>query len=257
MNNLKLGSKGVLGKFFLLSGLMAMVAYAQTAVPIPYFDLNLRQANGSQEVALSLQVLFLLSILTLAPSILLMMTSFIRVVIILKFVQRALSLQQEPPNQVIMGLALFITFFIMSPTIETFYNKAYVPYSKSQITTEQFFDRGMKPFREFMFAQTREKDLDLFLFLHKQNRPRTPDDVSTVVLIPAFIISEMTKAFVVGIMIFLPFVVIDMVVASILMSMGMIMVPPVTISMPLKIALFVLIDGWHLITLQTVKSFNL
>lgn len=236
---------------------MALWSYSQSGATIPYFDLGVRPARGTQEVALSLQILFLLTILTLAPSIILMMTSFVRVVIILKFVQRALSLQQEPPNQVIMGMALFITFFIMAPTIEQIYNKAYVPYSKQQLTTEQFFDKSMKPLRTFMFAQTREKDIDLFLYLGKYSRPKSQDDVSTVVLIPAFIISELTTAFKIGVIIFIPFIVIDMVVASILMAMGMIMVPPIMISMPLKIIIFILVDGWHLITLQTVKSFHL
>lgn len=257
MTNTWRGNRGFLLKLGAVSAALLLAAWAQSGVNIPYFDLGVRPARGAGEVALSLQLLLLLTILTLAPSILLMMTAFVRTVIILKFVQRALSLQQEPPNQVIMGMALFITFFVMAPTFTEVYDKAYLPFSKSQITNDQFFDRALKPLRAFMLKQTREKDIDLFMYLGKYERPKRPDDVPTVALIPAFLISELTTAFSIGIVIFIPFIVIDMVVASILMSMGMIMVPPVMISMPLKIILFVLVDGWHLVTLQTVKSFHL
>ncbi|BBM89083.1 flagellar biosynthetic protein FliP [Spirochaetota bacterium] len=232
------------------------VLYAQQNVPIPYFNLGVRSANSAEEVSLSLQVLLLLSILTIAPSIIIMMTSFIRVTIILKFVQRALSLQQEPPNQVIMGLALFITFFIMAPTINEIYEEAYVPYANQKISTTKFFETGVGPLKDFMLKQTREKDIDLFLYLSKKERPETAADVSLVELIPAFIISEITYAFQIGIYLFIPFIVIDMIVASILMSMGMILIPPIAISLPFKIILFVLVDGWHLITLQAVRSFG-
>ena len=229
---------------------------AQNQIPIPFFDLGVRAAEDAGEVSLALQVLFLITILTIAPSIIIMMTSFVRVAIILKFVQRALSLQQEPPNQVIMGLALFITFFIMNPTFEVIYEKAYKPYAEQSITTEVFFERALEPIRSFMLSQTREKDIDLFLALGKKERPSKPEEVSTVALIPAFIISEITLAFKIGIYLFVPFVVVDMIVASILMSMGMIMVPPVMVSLPFKLILFILVDGWHLVTLQTAKSFH-
>ena len=248
------GKAAVLGIVFTL---FYQTAGAQAQVPIPYFDLTVREASNPNEVSLSLQILFLLTILTIAPSILIMMTSFVRVAIILKFIQRALSLQQEPPNQVIMGLALFITLFIMMSTMEKIYEDAYLPYSKQTISNEEFFERSLKPLREFMLRQVRDKDVDLFLFLGKKERPATPEDVSTIVLIPAFLISELTIAFKIGIYLFIPFVVIDMIVASVLMSMGMIMLPPVMVSLPFKLILFVLVDGWHLITLQTVKSFNL
>ena len=231
-------------------------AEAQTQIPIPYFDLEVRQASNPEEVSLSLQILFLLTILTIAPSIVIMMTSFVRVAIILKFVQRALSLQQEPPNQVIMGLALFISLFIMMPVMESIYENAYLPYSQQRIDNEEFFERSMQPLRDFMLSQVRDRDVDLFLFLGKKQQPENPRDVSTIVLIPAFLISELTIAFKIGIYLFIPFVVVDMIVASILMSMGMIMLPPVMVSLPFKLVLFILVDGWHLITLQTVKSFN-
>ena len=238
-------------------GLFVVPVMAQNQVPIPFFDLGFRAAEGNNEVALSLQILFLLTILTLAPSIIIMTTSFIRVAIILKFVQRALSLQQEPPNQVLMGMALFVTFFIMAPTFEKVYKQAYIPYTEEKLNNEQFFKKALEPMREFMFTQTREKDIDLFLYVSDRNRPKNQQDISTLVLIPAFIISELTIAFQIGILLFIPFVVVDMIVASVLMSMGMIMLPPVMVSLPFKLILFILVDGWHLITLQTVKSFHL
>lgn len=240
---------------FLIAGIFIFgEVFAQLS--IPYLDLGLRSAKGSEEVSFSLQILIILTILSVAPSIIIMMTSFIRVVIILKFAQRALSLQNEPPNNVIMGLSLFITFFIMSPTITQIYEESYIPYSKQAINTEEFFKTSIKPIKAFMIKQTREKDLDLFRYLSKKERPKNESEISMVELIPSFIISEITIAFKVGIYLFIPFVVIDMIVASILMAMGMIMIPPIMISLPFKIILFVLIDGWHLLTLQIVKSFN-
>lgn len=251
-------SKNFKLKFFVAGILLVPVfLVAQQNIPLPYFNFDFRQAGNPGEVSLSLQVLLLLSILTLAPSILIMMTSFVRIAIILKFVQRALSLQQEPPNQVIMGLALFITFFIMTPTISKIYDNAYLPYVDQKISTQKFFETASESVKEFMLKQTREKDIDLFLYLGKRPRPANESEVRLVDLIPAFVISEITYAFQIGIYLFIPFIVIDMIVASILMSMGMILIPPVMISLPFKIILFVLVDGWHLITLQTVRSFNL
>ncbi len=252
LKKIKISKLLVVGTFLLGIGLLA-----QQNLSIPYFNFGLRSAENSNEVSLSLQILILLTILTIAPSIIIMTTSFIRVAIVLKFVQRALSLQSEPPNNVIMGLALFITFFIMAPTIKQIYNESYLPYSEQKISTETFFENSMKPIKKFMINQTREKDIDLFMYLAKKDRPQNEEEVSMVELIPAFIISEITIAFKIGIYLFIPFIVIDMIVASILMAMGMIMIPPIMISLPFKIILFVLVDGWHIITLQAVKSFNL
>lgn len=257
LTNVRFSPLILLGLAAIFISLLFSSAGAQTPTPIPFFDIGVRSAENPGEVAISLQILFLITILTIAPSIIIMTTSFIRVAIILKFVQRALSLQQEPPNQVIMGLALFITFFIMTPTMETIYENAYEPYSQQKITTEEFFTKALIPMREFMFSQTREKDIDLFLAMARKDRPENQEDVSTVILIPAFIISEITYAFQIGILLFIPFVVVDMIVASILMSMGMIMLPPVMVSLPFKLVLFILVDGWHLITLKTVQSFHL
>lgn len=257
------GKIRMLNNFFMLKNKILITSFiligslfSQNTLNIPYFDFGLRPSGSNEEVSLSIQILLLLTILSIAPSIIIMMTSFIRVVIILKFTQRALSLQSEPPNNVIMGLALFITFFIMTPTMKQIYEESYLPYSKQEISTERFIETGMEPIKTFMINQTRERDLGLFRFLGKKEQPQSEADIGMIELIPAFIISELTTAFKIGIYLFIPFIVIDMVVASILMAMGMIMLPPIMISLPFKIILFVLVDGWHLLTLQMVKSFN-
>lgn len=237
--------------FFLI--LLSGFSVAQTQ--IPFFDVNVRPASGQEEVSLSLQVLLLLSILSLAPSIIIMTTSFMRVAIILKFTQRALSLQQEPPAQVIMGMALFISFFIMKPTLNRIYDEAYKPYTAQEISTSDFISRAGAPLKDFMFKHTRQKDIDLFLYLSKQGSAPSREEIGLEVLVPSFIISELTTAFTHGIFIFIPFIVIDMIVASILMSMGMIMIPPVMVSLIFKIILFVLLDGWHLVTRNIVYGY--
>ncbi|MDI6793668.1 MAG: flagellar type III secretion system pore protein FliP [bacterium] len=242
--------------FIIVSGLIVSVAQAEPAIPIPKIGFDITEAKNPKEVALTLQILFLLTILSLVPSILIMFTSFVRVVIVLSFVKRALATQEMPPQQVIVGLALFLTFFIMAPTISTIYSTAVQPYLDGKITAGEGLDKVQSPVREFMFKQTRERDIDLFLNLNKLPRPKNRDDVPTYVLAPSFMISELTTAFQMGILLFIPFIVIDMVVASVLMSMGMIMLPPVMISMPFKILLFVMVDGWHLITRSLVLSFH-
>jgi flagellar biosynthesis protein FliP len=252
-------------KRIIICGLLALlilmpgVSYSQDAgmrMPIPKITFDIREAATPRDVALSLQILFLLTILTLAPSLIIMMTSFTRVVIVLDFVKRALSLQQMPPNQVIVGLSIFLTIFIMAPTFTEINNTALQPYLKGQINNEAFFDKGMAPLRDFMFRQTREKDIALFINLAKLERPRTRGDVPSYCLIPAFMISELKRAFEIGVYIFIPFIVIDMIVASALMAMGMIMLPPVMISLPFKIILFVLVDGWNLLIYELVRSFR-
>lgn len=225
-------------------------------MPIPKIAFDIEEARSTKDVALSLQVLFLLTILTLAPSIMIMMTAFTRVVIVLDFVKRALSLQQMPPNQVIVGLSIFLTFFIMSPTFTKINDEALQPYLKGKMTNEVFFEKGMEPLREFMFRQTREKDIALFINLAKIDKPKSRDEVPSRCLIPAFMISELKRAFEIGIFIFIPFIVIDMIVASALMAMGMIMLPPIMISLPFKIILFILVDGWNLLTYELVRSFG-
>jgi len=197
-----------------------------------------------------------MTLLSLAPALLVLMTSFTRIIIVLGFLRHALSTQQLPPNIVLIGLSVFLTCFIMTPVWERIQSEAYKPYSAGTIGQEEAFQRALKPVREFMGRQTRQKDLALFLELSKSKEPETFDDVPTVALVPAFVISELRTAFQMGFLIFLPFVVIDLVVASILMSLGMVMLPPVMITLPIKLLLFVLADGWYLIVQSLVVSFG-
>jgi len=226
---------------------------------IPFIDITVRNPENNQEVAFTLQLLLLLTVLSLAPSIIILMTSFLRISIVLDFIKRALSLQQVPPNQVILGISLFLTFFIMWPTFDQIYQNSFRPMSQGEIGVEQAFREAEGPLRLFMFRQMQgtsgRENIQLFMAMRGLNRPQSPADVPTYVLIPAFILSELTKAFWIGIYLFIPFIVIDMVVASALMSMGMIMLPPVMISMPFKLILFILVDGWKLLTDSLVRSF--
>ena len=234
--------------------LMVGPAYGQP-VPIPQINLEIGSSEEPVDFVASLQILGLLTILSLAPAILIMMTSFTRIIIVLAFVRNALATQQMPPNQVLIGLALFLTLFIMMPTWNQVNTEAIQPFLAGEIEQELAIERAMDPIRYFMLKQTREKDLALFINLSNTEPPTTFADVPTHVLIPSFIISELKTAFQLGFLIFLPFLVIDMVVASVLMSMGMMMLPPMMISMPFKILLFVLVDGWHLIVRSLVLSF--
>ncbi len=228
--------------------------------PIPRVNIDINEARNPREVALSLQILVLITILTLAPSIVLMVTSFTRIIIVLDFVKRALGLQQMPPNQVIAALSLFLTFFIMAPTFQEVNTKALQPFLQGKIGGEELYNRGIEPIRKFMFKQIyklkREKDIALFVEMAGIEKPKNEMGVPTYILVPAFMISELRRAFEMGIIIFIPFIVLDMIVSSILMAMGMIMLPPVMISLPLKIILFILVDGWNLITYGLVKSFG-
>ena len=228
------------------------------ALALPYIDLNIREAQNNQEVVLSLQLLFLLAILSLAPSIVILMTSFLRIAIVFDFIKRALSLQQVPPNQILMGIALFLTLFIMWPTLETIYNDSLKPFAEGEIGLEQTYRRAEAPLRLFMHRQMSGDAANIRLFMRMRNLPKPVSlaDVPTYILIPAFVLHELTVAFKIGILLFIPFIIIDMVVASTLMSMGMIMLPPVMISLPFKLILFVLVDGWSLLTMEIVKSFR-
>jgi flagellar biosynthetic protein FliP len=232
------------------------LSYASAAdLPLPAIKFGVEQAKTPQDVAMSLQILLVLTVLSLAPAILILMTSFTRIVIVLAFLRQALGTQQVPPNQVLIGLSLFLTFFTMQPTFNKIDKEALTPYLSGKLSTSEAFKKGEEPLRQFMFKQTREKDLALFVALSKSSRPRTTADISTWVLIPAFVISELKKAFEMGFIIFIPFLVIDMVVASVLMSMGMLMLPPVLISLPFKILLFIMVDGWNLIVRSIALSF--
>ncbi len=246
--------------FTVLSGYVSAAPGADGIVPgnipIPKISFGVEAAKGPQDVSVSLQILLLLTVLSLAPALLIMVTSFTRIVIVLAFIRSALGTQQIPPTQVLIGLALFLTLFVMAPVFGQINNKAIKPYTAHQISLNQAYDNASQPIRQFMFKQTREKDLALFVYLAKMKQPRTQADIPTYVLIPSFIISELRAAFIIGFLIFIPFLIIDMVVASVLMSMGMLMVPPVMISLPLKILLFVLVDGWHLITRALVMGYH-
>jgi flagellar biosynthetic protein FliP len=224
---------------------------------IPFIDLTVRNPESGQEVAFSIQLLLLITVLSLAPSIIILMTSFLRISIVLDFIKRALSLQQVPPNQVILGISLFLTIFIMWPTFETIYDSSFKPLADGEISVEAAYREAEGPLRLFMYRQmqTNPGNIRLFMAMRGLDKPDTLADVPTYVLIPAFILNELTVAFKIGILLFIPFIVIDMVVASALMSMGMIMLPPVMISMPFKLILFILVDGWGLLTDQIVRSF--
>ncbi|MBO4415547.1 MAG: flagellar type III secretion system pore protein FliP [Lachnospiraceae bacterium] len=213
--------------------------------------------DGTGSLSATLQILLILTVISLAPSILIMLTSFTRIIIVLHFLRTALGTQTTPPNQVMIGLALFLTFFIMSPVFNAVNNDALKPLSNGDITIEEAFEKGLHPIREFMFDQMEgsEKDLSLFLEIAGVDTIETRDDVPTSALIPAFILSELRIAFIIGFMLYIPFLVIDMVVSSTLMSMGMMMLPPTTISMPFKILLFILADGWDLVIGNVVKTF--
>jgi flagellar biosynthetic protein FliP len=218
-----------------------------------YISLFSEQPPGT--VSTGIQLLILLTVLSLAPSILILLTCFTRIVIVLSFVRTGLATQQMPPNQVIIGLALFLTFFIMAPTFHEVYEDALRPLFDEEITLDEAYDRAVVPFKEFMSEHTRQKDLALFLDYRGGERPETVEDIPLSALVPAFAISELKTAFQIGFMIFLPFLVIDMIVSSVLMSMGMMMLPPVMISLPFKVLLFVMVDGWYLVVKSLLESF--
>ena len=233
-----------------------MMNFAEAAPIIPSVNVEVGTAETPEQVASTLQVIAVLTLATIAPGILMMTTSFIRIVVIIGFLRNALATQNVPPNQVIVSLAMFMTFYIMAPYWSQANDNGLQPYLAGQITQEEAITNVLEPIREFMFRQTRESDLALFVNLSEAERPETQEDVSTFVLIPAFIISELKTAFQIGFMLYVPFIVIDMIVATTLMSMGMMMLPPVMISLPFKILLFVMIDGWHLLIQSIIVSFR-
>lgn len=242
--------------FCFLPAAAILVPGTAHAVAVPTFKIGVEEANSPAKVSVLLQILLLLTVLSLAPAILMMMTSFTRVAVVLSFLRHAIGTQQMPPNQIVIGLAMFLTFFIMAPVWQDVNENALKPYLENEITQEQAFNKALTPMRAFMFKQTREKDLSLFVNISKMDRPETKDDIPTTVLIPAFMISELKTAFQIGFMLYIPFLIIDMVVASILLAMGMMMLPPVMVSMPFKLLLFVLVDGWYLVVGSLVKSFG-
>ena len=211
--------------------------------------------NGNGQVNGALRILIILTLIAIAPSLIVMLTCFTRIIVVLHFTRMALNTQTAPPNNVMIGLALFLTFFIMQPVILSVYNDAIVPYEAGELDTQQAFETGMKPIREFMYPQTQEKDMLMFMEISRTEWDGTLESIPNAVLIPSFIISELRSAFIIGFLIYIPFIVIDMVVASTLMSMGMMMLPPTTISAPFKILLFVLADGWNLVIMNVVRTY--
>ncbi len=243
---------------FMICGILFSLAGSVHAAPpaVPNISLSIGGADQAGRVSTLIQLIFILTVLSLAPAILLMMTSFTRIVVVLALLRNALGTQQMPPNQIIVGLALFLTFFIMTPVWQKVNETALRPYSEEEISGEQALDRASLPMKDFMLKQTREKDLALFVKIAREKRPEKAADVPLTVLIPSFIISELKTAFQIGFMIYLPFMIIDMVVSSVLLSMGMMMLPPIMMSLPFKLLLFVLVDGWYLIVGALVQSFK-
>jgi flagellar biosynthesis protein FliP len=227
-----------------------------SGITLPSLSLSFANSQKPQDMVSVLRIVMMLTVLTLAPAILIMCTSFTRIVVVLSFLRQALGTQQMPPNQLIVGLSLFLSFFVMAPTFKSISANGIEPFLNEKINQSEAFDRIEGPLREFMFNQTREKDLELFLSLSKEEKPKTRAEVPTYVLIPSFVISELKTAFQIGFMLYLPFLVLDMVVASVLMAMGMMMLPPAVISLPFKLLLFVLVDGWDLVVGSLVKSFG-
>ncbi len=226
------------------------------ATAIPKVDISITAPQSPSELVSSLNLVIILTLLVLAPSLILMMTSFLRLVVVFSFLRQALGTQQMPPNQIMVSLALILTFFIMQPVGQKAYSAGVKPYIDKKIGYEEAFDRGMAPFKRFMIRNTREKDLALFYRIRKLKNPKTYRDVPLSIVMPAFMISELKSAFEIGFLLFLPFLVIDMVVSSVLMSMGMMMLPPVMISLPFKLLIFVLVDGWNLLVGNLVASFK-
>jgi flagellar biosynthesis protein FliP len=247
---------GSLCLLFCMSTMLPALALGQGGSASDDVKIELPSLEDAESVVPAIKILGLLTILTVAPAVLLMMTSFTRILIVLGFVRQALGTQGMPPNQIILGLSLFLTFFTMQPVIEQVYEKAYLPYAEKAVDAQTAFEEFTNPVRKFMLAQTREPDLAIFFSVAKVGKPKTSADVPMTVLIPAFMISEIKTAFQIGFLIYIPFLIIDMVIAAILMAMGMMMLPPTVISLPFKIVLFVLVDGWSMIVGSLVKSFT-
>ncbi len=243
-------------RYLALIFLIFAFAFGADTVTVPTMNLNLSAPDTPQQLVTSLNVLVVLTILALAPSLIFIMTSFLRLVIVFSFLRQAMGTQQMPPTSVLISIALILTFFIMEPVAKQSYEQGIKPYLDEQISYQEAFDKGAKPFKEFMIRNTREKDLALFYRIRQLPNPTTIDDVPLTIAAPAFIISELKTAFEIGFLLYLPFLVIDMVVSSVLMAMGMMMLPPVMISLPFKLLIFVLVDGWNLLVGNLVQSFK-
>jgi flagellar biosynthetic protein FliP len=241
-----------------LGALLFSPFFSQTTLAdgIPSINLSMGGSSGPKDISNTLQILMMLTILSLAPAILVTMTSFTRFVIVFSLLRQAIGVHQVPPNQVLIGLALFMSFIVMGPTIKKMNEEALQPYTRNELTQKEALEAAGKPLREFMLAHTREKDLALFVSLTSKEKPKTMDEISMANIVPSFIISELKTSFQIGFMIYVPFLVIDIVIASVLLAMGMLVLPPVIISLPFKLMLFVLVDGWNLIVGSLIKSFE-
>ncbi len=246
-------SKAFITTFLLVT--VTSISYG-AELKIPPIILDLKSPQGPQQFSTVMKIAILLTVISVAPAILLLTTSFTRIVVVFSFLRSALGIQQAPPNQVLISLALFLTLFIMKPVWQKAYNEAYIPYKEGEIGDEEFIQAFVKPFREFMLKNTRKKDLALFVSIAEGEKPKSPEELSLTTIIPAFAVSEIKTAFEIGFLIYIPFLILDMVVASILLSMGMMMLPPVMISLPFKIMLFILVDGWGLLVESLIKSFS-
>ena len=233
-----------------------MAAAGAAAQTLPKVSVEVGESTAPSDLSTTLQIIILMTVLALAPSIIIMVTSFIRFAVVLSFLRQAMGIHQMPPNQLLVALALILTFFVMSPVVNKSYNEGIKPYLDETISKEEAFEKSTAPFKKFMLAQTREKDLALFVGIAGIEAPDNSDDIPLHVLVPGFVISELRTAFQIAFVIFVPFLVIDMVVASVLMSMGMMMLPPIIVSLPFKILLFVLVDGWYMLVKSLVESFK-
>lgn len=242
--------------FLLVPVLMLIGSQAWAQMTLPTVNLGFKTTENPNEMVSAIKLVIVLTILTLAPAILIMMTGFTRIIIVMSFLRQAMGVQQMPPNQLMVGLSLFLTFFVMQPAFNEINNNAVKPFLENKISQDVALENSLVPLRKFMFNQTRDSDLALFVKLSKIEKPKTRADVPTMVLVPAFVVSELKTAFQIGFIIFLPFLVIDIVAASVLMAMGMMMLPPVVISLPFKIMLFIMVDGWGLLIGSMVKSFG-
>ncbi len=249
--------KSIFKKASLICGSILLLTANLSAQTLPKISVQVGESTDSNDLSTTMQIVILMTVLALAPSILIMMTSFIRFTVVLSFLRQAMGINQMPPNQLLVALALILTFFVMSPVINQSYTEGVKPYLDKQISKEEAYDKAIGPFRSFMLSQTREKDLALFVEIAKVDTPEDQNDIPLHVLVPGYVISELRTAFQIAFVLFVPFLVIDMVVASVLMSMGMMMLPPIIVSLPFKILLFVLVDGWYLLIKSLVESFHL
>jgi len=233
-------------------------SYAQkaTSIPLPSIGLDIKSSDKPEDVSVTLQILLMMTVLSLAPSIMIMTTAYLRIIIVFHFLKNALGTQQMPPGQLLAGIALFITFFVMAPTWNKVNDEALKPLMDGKINVDQAYEKGIVPVREFMFKHVRDEDLQLFIGMASIDRPKNRTDLPTYILVPAFALSELRTGFIMGFFLFIPFIMVDMIVSSILLSMGMMMIPPMMISLPFKILLFILVDGWNLIVGSLVRSFG-